>query len=66
MAFHLSLSDSKCLQVPRTLLSIRAYLNNAVASMGLIFPQISNSSSLCRNTFKLLEVHEVQILSQSL
>ena len=45
MVFHWRLSDSKYPQVSRTLLSILAYLNNAVIWMFSIFPLISRSSS---------------------
>ena len=46
MVFHLSLSDSKSSQVSRTLLSILADLNNAVAWMVPASALISKSSSL--------------------
>ena len=45
MVFHWSLSDSKSLQVFRILLSILAYLNNAVVWKVSTRPLISNSSS---------------------
>ena len=44
MVFYWNLSDNKCLQVSKTLLSILADLNNAVAWMVSICPLISNSS----------------------
>ena len=44
-----NLSDSKSTQVPRTLLSILANLNNAVIWMISTRPLISKSSSLCTN-----------------
>ena len=43
--FHWSLSKSKSLQVPRTLRSILAELNNAIVWMVSIHPLIFNSSS---------------------
>ena len=46
---HLSLSDSKSLQVSRTLLSILANRNNAVLWMVSTRPLISKSSSRCTN-----------------
>ena len=45
MAFHWSLSDSKSLQVSRTLLSIQAVLNNVVVWMVSTHPPTSKSSS---------------------
>ena len=42
MVFHWHLSDSKSLQISRTLLSILADLNNAVVWMVLICPPITN------------------------
>ena len=45
MVFHCSLSDSKCPQVSRTLLSILAVLNNAVVWIVCTRPPISKSSS---------------------
>ena len=45
MVFHWSLSDSKILQVYRTLLSILAVLNNAVVWMVSTSPPTSKSSS---------------------
>ena len=45
MVFHWSLSDSKSLQVFRTLLSILSSLNNAVVSMVSTRPPTSKSSS---------------------
>ena len=45
MVFHWSLSDSKSLQVPWTLLSILAVLNNAVVWMVSTRPPTSKSSS---------------------
>ena len=50
MAFYCSWSNSKSPQVPRTLLSILANLNNAVVRMVYIYPFISNSSSPFTNT----------------
>ena len=47
--FHGSLSDSKCPQVTRTLLSILTDLNNAVALTVSIRPVISKPSSPCTN-----------------
>ena len=49
MAFHWSLSDSKSLQVSRTLLSILAVLNNIVVWMVSIRPPTSKSSSPFNN-----------------
>ena len=46
MVFHWSLSDSKSLQVSRTLLSILAVLSNAVVWMVSTRPPTSKSSSL--------------------
>ena len=46
MIIHRSSSDSKSPQVPKTLLSTLADLNNAVVCMVLISPPISNSSSI--------------------
>ena len=51
MVFHWSLSDSKFLQVSRTLLSSLADLNNAVVWMVSTRPLISKSSSLCTKSF---------------
>ena len=51
MAFHCGLIDSKSLQVSKTLLSILANLNNAVARMVTTRPLISKSSSPCTNPF---------------
>ena len=45
MVFHLGLSDSKSLQVSRTLLTILADLNNAVIWMVSTYPLIPKSSS---------------------
>ena len=45
MIFHWSLSESKSLQVSRTLLSILAVLSNVVVWMVYTRPLISNSSS---------------------
>ena len=47
--FYWSLSHSKSPQVSRTLLSIRAVLNNVVVWMVSIHPLISKSSSSCTN-----------------
>ena len=44
MVFHWSLSDSKSPQVSKTLLSILAFLNNAVVWMISTRPPTSNSS----------------------
>ena len=49
--FFASLSNSKFPQVPRTLLSILADLNNAVVWMVLICPRISNLSSSLSKPF---------------
>ena len=49
MVFHWSLSDSKSLQVSRTLLSILADLNNAEVWMVSTRPLISKSSSPFNN-----------------
>ena len=49
MVFHWSLSDNKSPQVPRTLLSILADLNNAVIWTVSIRPVISKSSCPCTN-----------------
>ena len=49
MVFHLRLSDSKCPQVSRTLLSILAVLNNIVVWMISTRPPTSKSSSLFNN-----------------
>ena len=49
MVFYWSLSDSKSLQVSRTLLSILAYLNNAVVWIVSTCPFISKFSSTCTN-----------------
>ena len=49
MFFHWSLSESKSLQVSRTLLSILADLNNAVGWMVSTCQLISNFSSLLSN-----------------
>ena len=49
MVFHWILSDSKDPQVSKTLLSILADLNNAVALMVSTRPLISKSSSPCTN-----------------
>ena len=43
MAFHKSLSDSKCPQASRTLLNILADLNKNVIQMVSIRPPISNN-----------------------
>ena len=45
MVFHWSLSDSKCPQFSRILLSILAFLNNAVVWMVFTWPPTSKSSS---------------------
>ena len=50
MVFHWSLSDSKSPQVPRTLLSILAVLNNAVVWMVSTRPPTSKSSSPFSNS----------------
>ena len=50
MVFHWSLSDSKSLQVSRTLLSILAVLNNAVVWMVSTRPPTSKSSSPFNNS----------------
>ena len=49
MVSHWNLSDSKSLQVSRTLLSILADLNNAVVWMVSTHPLISKSSCPCTN-----------------
>ena len=49
MVFHWSLSDSKSLQISRTLLSIRAVLNNAVVWMVSTHLPTSKSSSPFNN-----------------
>ena len=49
MVFHSSLRDSKTPQVPRTLLSILADLNNVLVWMVSNRPVISKSSSFCIN-----------------
>ena len=49
MVFHWSLSDSKSLQVSRTLLSILAILSNVVLWMVSSGPLISKSLSLFNN-----------------
>ena len=49
MDFHWSLSDSKSPQVPRTLLSILAVLNNVVVSMVSTRPLTFKSSSPLSN-----------------
>ena len=49
--FHWSLSDSNSHQVSRTLLSILAYLRNAVVWMFSILPLASNSSTLYSKPF---------------
>ena len=49
MVFHWSLSDSKSPQVPKTLLSILAVLNNAVVWMVSTRPPTSQSSSPSSN-----------------
>ena len=49
MVIHWSLSDSKSPQVPRTLLSIRAVLNNIVVWIVSTRPFTSKSSSLFNN-----------------
>ena len=49
MVFHWSLSDSKSLQVSRTLLSILAVLNNIVVWLVSTRPLISKSSSPFNN-----------------
>ena len=49
MVFHWSLSDSKCPQVSRTLLSILAVLNNVLVWMVFSHPLISKSSSVFNN-----------------
>ena len=54
MVFHWSLSDSKSLQVSRTLLSILAVLNNAVVWMVSTRPPTSNSSSPFNNTLVIV------------
>ena len=45
MVFHKNLSDSKCPEVSRTILSILADLNNAVVWMISARPPIFNSAS---------------------
>ena len=50
MVFHSSLSDSKSLQVSRTLLSILAVFNNAVVRMVSTRPPTSKSSRPFNNT----------------
>ena len=50
MVFHLSLNNSKSLQVSRTLLSILANLNNAVVWMVSTLTLISKSSNPCINS----------------
>ena len=52
MVFHWSLSDSKSLQVSRTLLSILAVLKNAVVWMVSTRPPTSKSSSPFSNPFR--------------
>ena len=47
MVFHRNLSDSKSSQDSKTLLSILAYLNNAVVKMVSTCLLIANSSSPC-------------------
>ena len=49
MVFYRSLSDSKSLQVSRTLLSILAILNNVVILMVSTHPLISKSTSPFNN-----------------
>ena len=59
MVFHWNLSDSKSLQVTRTLLSIPADLDNVIVWMMSTRPFISKSSSSCTNP--LLTVPSAQI-----
>ena len=54
MVSHWSLSDSKSLQVSRTLLSILADLNNAVVLMVSTCPLISKSSSPFNNPLEII------------
>ena len=51
MAFHWRLSDSKSLQVSRTLLSILAVLNNTFVWMVSTRPPTSKSSRLFNNPY---------------
>ena len=51
MVFHWSLSDTKSLQVSRTLLSILAVFNDAVVWMVFIRPPTSKSSWSFNNPF---------------
>ena len=51
MVFHLRLSDRKSPQASRTLLSILAFLNNAVVWMVSTRPPTSKSSSPFNNLF---------------
>ena len=59
MVFHWSLSDNKSPQVPKTLLSILADLNNAIVMMVSPHPLISKSSSPFIN--RLVTVPRAQI-----
>ena len=59
MVFRLSLSESKFLQVPGTLLSILNVLNNVYPGMVSTRPLISKSSSLFYNP--LVTVPKAQI-----
>ena len=54
MVFHGSLSDSKCLQVSRTLLSILAVLSNAVIWIVYTRPPASKPSRPFNNPFVIV------------
>ena len=59
------MSDSKSLQVSRTLLSILADLDNAVIWMVSTCPLASKSSSSFTNSLGIAQVHQLQLVSLS-
>ena len=61
MVFHWSLSDSKSPQVYGTLLSILAFLNNAVVWMVSTCPPTSKSSSPFNNSLVIVPKELVTI-----
>ena len=62
MVFHWSLSDSKSLQVSRSLLNILADFNNAVV---LILPRISNTRGLFFGPLGLFQTHQLLLVLPS-
>ena len=62
MVFHWSLSESKSLQVSRTLLSILAVLNNAVVWMVSTRQPTSKSSSPLEILYLPYKNHQSQLV----